>query len=160
MPYLGFLTKNAFFFPFLGGIMKNIWPYLKSAPSNLSNCKIWRKNKFRKFQKKNALFGYFSTKMSYLRIFVTKLSKYYCHIWNQHREICLFARIHEKTKIPKLETENTLFVHFWGRIVKKLSLYLNSAPQNLYIWTISWKKTKMSKFETQNEWFGKFWSGF
>ena len=57
-----FFTKNAFFFPFLGGIMKNIWPYLKSAPSNLSNCKIWRKNKFRKFQKKMLYLGIFQRK--------------------------------------------------------------------------------------------------
>ena len=46
MAYLvGFFTKNGTFWPFLGKIVKNVLPYLKSAASNLSNCKIWQKNK-------------------------------------------------------------------------------------------------------------------
>ena len=45
MAYLvGFFTKNGTFWPFLGKIVKNVLPYLKSAPSNLSVCKISRKN--------------------------------------------------------------------------------------------------------------------
>ena len=34
-------------------------PYLKSAPSNYCNCKIFEETKMSKFGTKNALFGYF-----------------------------------------------------------------------------------------------------
>ena len=47
------------YFDFLGWNLKIILSYLKSAPSNLSNCKISRKNKMLKFGTKNV----------YLRIF-------------------------------------------------------------------------------------------
>ena len=40
-----FLFKNALFGYFWGRILKILLSYLKSAPSNLSNCKILRKNK-------------------------------------------------------------------------------------------------------------------
>ena len=38
-------TKNVLFEYFWTGIEKNILSSLKSAPTNLSNCKILRKNK-------------------------------------------------------------------------------------------------------------------
>ena len=53
-----------------------------------------------KFGTKNAVFGYFWTRI---------LKIYYCHILNQHPKICLFAKFHEKTKMPKL---NALFRYF------------------------------------------------
>ena len=65
---------------------KKLLPYLKSAPSNLSNCKIVRKNKNAKFGTKNALFGYFWA----------IILKTYCHIWNQYHWICLIAKFCKK----------------------------------------------------------------
>ena len=54
--------------------------------------------------------------MSYLSIFDQKcliwvllgkdLKKCYCRIWNQHLQICLYAKFHEKTKMPKFGTKN------------------------------------------------------
>ena len=146
--------------------------YLKSAPSNLSICKIWQKTKMPKFGTKNALFGYFWARIlknychiwnQHLRISViakfceeTKMPKFgtkndllgifdqecviwvflgknvlkdYCHIWNQHPQICLFAKFHEKEKISKSGTKNTLFWYFWARILKNYRHIWNQHSQ-------------------------------
>ena len=71
---------------FLGWNLKKIFSYLKSAPSNLSNDKIFRKRKMRKSGPKKAVFGYF-----WARIF-----KNYCHIYYQHPQICLIATFFQK----------------------------------------------------------------
>ena len=92
--------------------------YLNLAPSNLSIWKSSRKNKnatlkflnLQKFCKKmkmpklgnkSALFGYFWA----------KLLKNYCHIWNQHPQICLFPKFREKKKQKKKQTK------FWTKSV-------------------------------------------
>ena len=63
---LKFGTKNALF-GFFGGdqnFQKKLFSCLKSAPSNLSNCKILRKKqKCRNLGQKNALFWYFEGKI-------------------------------------------------------------------------------------------------
>ena len=92
-----------------------ILSYLKSKPSNLSNCKISGKNKN---TIKNALFGYFWAGI---------LQKY-CHIWNRQLRICLIAKFCEETKMTTLGiknaiswvffTKNVLFEYFWARILK------------------------------------------
>ena len=64
-------------------------PYLstlKSASLNLSNCKIFQRNK-------NALFGYF----------LAGIWKQYGHIWNQHPRSCLFGKFLEIIKMPKFK---------------------------------------------------------
>ena len=67
--------------------------YLRSAPSNLSICKISRKKtKMPKFGTKKASFGYFWG----------GFWKQYCHIWNQHPRIFLIAKFHGKTKCLNL----------------------------------------------------------
>ena len=64
---------------FFGGInLKKLFSYLKSAPSNLSHCKILQKSKNSNFRTKNALFGYF-----WARVF-----KNHSHVWNQHPQMC------------------------------------------------------------------------
>ena len=98
---------------FLGYNFKKLLSYLKSATSNLSNCKISRKKQnclnlgpkmpYWVFLIKIALFGCFRA-----RIFL----KNYCHIWNQHPQICIFAKFCEKTKMPKFGTKNALFGFF------------------------------------------------
>ena len=57
-----------------------------------------KKTKLPKFRTKNALFGGFWG----------RTLKNYCHIWNQHPQICQIAKFHEKTKMPKLGTKNAL----------------------------------------------------
>ena len=78
MPKFG--TKNAIFLVFLDWSLKRILSYLKSAPSNLSNCKILRKNKMPKFGEKNALSVHFWARifkifLSYLKSAPSNLSK-------------------------------------------------------------------------------------
>ena len=70
----------------------------------MSNCKILLK-KMPNFGTKNALFGYFCT-----RVF-----KNYCYIWNQYLRICLIAKFCEETKVPKFGTKNTLLGCFWQK---------------------------------------------
>ena len=70
MKMLKFGTKNSLFGFFLGGpeFSKKVFSYLKSAPSNLSNCK----QKCQNFGQKIALFWYFEG----------EIWKNCCHIWN------------------------------------------------------------------------------
>ena len=70
----------------------------------MSNCKILLK-KMPNVGTKNALFGYFCT-----RVF-----KNYCYIWNQYLRICLIAKFCEETKVPKFGTKNTLLGCFWQK---------------------------------------------
>ena len=64
--------------------------------------------KISKFGTKSALFGYFWA----------KILKDYCHILNQHPQICIFAKFREKIKMPKLGTKSALFRHFGARILE------------------------------------------
>ena len=70
--------------------------------------KFCKKTKIPKFRTKNALFGYFWA----------KILKHYCHIWNQHPQICQIAKFREKTKMPKFGIKNALFGYFWARILE------------------------------------------
>ena len=66
-----FSNKNVSFGYFCGRILKMLLSYLKSAPSNLSNCKILqKKTKIPKFGTKNALYEYLWA----------RILKNYCHI--------------------------------------------------------------------------------
>ena len=40
-----------------------------------------------------------------------------------HPQICLFAKFHRKTKMPKFGTKNALFGYFWARILKSFVIY-------------------------------------
>ena len=99
---LKFRTKNALF-----GYFWKLLSYLKSAHSNLPNCKFHEKTKMSKFGTKNVWFGYFGG----------GIWKKYCHIWNRHPRICLIAKYHEIMKMPEFGTKSTLFGYFWVRIL-------------------------------------------
>ena len=94
--------------------------YLKSAPLNLSNCKISQKNhqKMLKFETKNALFGYCWGRF---------LKSYY-YICNQHPWIYLIAYFHTQ-KNPKFGTKNALFGFFYPRILKSYGHIWNQHPR-------------------------------
>ena len=49
--------------------------------------------------------------------FWTRSLKNYCHIWNQHPQICLTAKFCEK-KCLNLGQKNVLFAYFWAKILK------------------------------------------
>ena len=72
-----------------------------------------------KFGTKNALFGYFWA----------RILKSYCRIWNQHPEICIFAKFCEKVKMPKFGTKNALLGNSWARTLKNYSRIWNQHPQ-------------------------------
>ena len=111
-----FRTQNALFRYYN---FKKILSYFKSAPSNLYICKFWEEAKLTKFGTKNSLFGYF---------WATSLN-YYCHIWNQHPQICLTAKFSKITKTPKFRTKNPFFGYFWARIYKNCFRIWNQHPQ-------------------------------
>ena len=105
-----FLCKN----------FKKLLSYFKSAPSNLSNSKIKKKKK-PKLRTENASFGYFWA----------KILKSNCHIWNQHHQICLIQKFHEKNKNTLISDQKCLIWVFLGKSFKKLLSYLKLAPSNL-----------------------------
>ena len=90
---------------------------MKSAPSNLSSCKIAQKN--------NLIFLFF----------LAKILKRYCDIWNQLPQICWIARLHEKTKKPKYGIENDLFGFFWTQQLQIcLVANFHEKEKNAKIW--------------------------
>ena len=130
---------------FSGYNSKKPLSYLKSTPSNLSDCKGWCKIKFLKFGTKNVRFLYFCI----------GIWKYYCHVSNQRPRICLVAKFCSKIKILKFGTKNDFILVFLGWNLKKLLSCLISANSNLP--DCKFRKTTMSKFETKNVWFEYFW---
>ena len=122
--------------PFLNVLdwnLKKLISFLKTTPSNLSkyhkSSKTTTITATTKNRTKIPLFGYFWA----------GILKNYCHIWNQHPQICQLAKFREKTKMPKFGTKNVLFVIFNQECLiwvffcytfKKLLWYLKSAPSN------------------------------
>ena len=100
-------------------------------------------------------FGYFWSKMPYLGILGKDLYKNYCHIWNQHPQIFLFAKIHEKRKLPKFGNRNAWFRYFWAGIWKQYCHIWNQQPRISLIAKFP-GKTKMLKFGAKNALFGYF----
>ena len=101
---LTFRLKKCFIWVFSGYNSKKPLSYLKSTPSNLSDCKGWCKIKFLKFGTKNVRFLYFCI----------GIWKYYCHVSNQRPRICLVAKFCSKIKILKFGTKNDWFWYFWA----------------------------------------------
>ena len=180
------MDKKCLILVFLGWNLKKLLPYLKSTPSNLSDCKFREKTKMSQFGTKNASLGYFWA----------GIWKKYCHIWNQHPRLCLIAKFYKKTKIPKFGTKNALFGYFWTRILKNychignqllricllakfceetkmpnLGLkmpFLSIFDQKCLIWVFLGKNLKKNychiwnqhpKISPQNAWFMYFWAG-
>ena len=78
-----FSTENVLFWYSWGRVFHKLYSYLKTAPSNLSICKILRKKtNMPKVGTKNAWVGYFWS----------GIWKQYGHIWNHHPRICQTAK--------------------------------------------------------------------
>ena len=127
MPKFG--AKKCLICVFLRKNFKKPLSYLKSEPSNLSNCKVLRRNKNAYIWDKKSLIWVFSTKN--LGSFLAGIWQKYCYTWNQHSQICLNVKYPGKTKMPKFGNKNALFGYFWAGIFKNLLSYLKSAPSNL-----------------------------
>ena len=132
-----FGTKNAWIWVFWGWKLKTILSYLKSKTSNLSNCKISRKNTSAYIWYQNYLIWLFFTKNAIFGYFWARTLTELLPIWNQHPQICLLGKIHQETNMPKFGTQkmtylgiftrNALFGYFWATILKELLSYLRSA---------------------------------
>ena len=101
-------TKIALFGYFWGRIFKNLFSYLKSALSNLSNCKFCEETKISKFATKKALFGYFWE----------QILESYCGIWNRHPQTCQLQNFAEKQKCVNLGFQKPgilkTYYHIWN----------------------------------------------
>ena len=78
--------------------------------------KFCEETKMPKGGTKNALLGIFDQECLFWVFLGKNLKKVYCHIWNQHPQICLFAKLLEKTKMPKFGTKNAWFGYFWPKM--------------------------------------------
>ena len=108
-------------------------------------------------KKQKCLIGSFWQRMPYLGIFGQEFFlKNYCHIWNQHPQICPFAKFHGRTKMPKFGTKNAWFWYFWPGVWKE---YCHIWNQNLRICLLAkfCEETKMFKFGAKNVLFEYFW---
>ena len=152
-----FGTKSALFGYFWARILKNY-------------CHIWNQHLrisviAKNFMQKQKCLN-LGPKMPYLGIFDQKcliwvvlgknFKKDYCHVWNQHLQICLFAKFHEKTKMPKSGTKNAWFRYSWAGIWKQFCHIWNQHPRICLIAKFR-GKTKIPKFVTKNALFGYFW---
>ena len=127
--------------------------YLKSAPSNLSNCKISRKNKMLNFGPKMPYLGIF-----WARIFTKLLWDLKSVPFSLSNFKIFWTSKNVKIRDQKCHfgvflTKNALFGYFWLRILKKLLWDLKSAPLTLPNCKISWNN-KMPKFGTKSALFG------
>ena len=87
--------------------------------------------------------------MPHLGIFGLNFRKNYCHIRNQHPQICQIPKIRGKPAIPKFWTKNGLF----KKLGNKLLSYYKSAPSNL-------SNSKNSRKKKQLGLIGHFWAKF
>ena len=77
-----------------------------------------------------------------LKYFWAWLSKNFCHISNQHPQICLFAKFHKKARMPKFEIKISYFGIFGLQIY--FSDIWNQGTKFCLIAKF-WEKTKMRK---------------
>ena len=116
---------------------------MKSGRSNLSNCKILWNNENTQFGIKNTLFRYFWA----------KIFKKYCHIWNQHPQICLIGNFCEKQNCLNLGPK----MPYLGIFELELEKTIWNQHSRICLIAKFGKKKKMFKFETKNTLFGYFW---
>ena len=94
--------------------------------------------------------------MPYLGIFLARILKNYCDIWNHHPQICLFAKFCEETRMPKFGTKNAWFMYFWAGIWKQYCHIWNQPPGICLIAKYR-GMIKMCKFGTKISLFVYFW---
>ena len=119
MPYLGIFFVNT------------LTPY----------CQIWKKHRqifqIAIFSKKNEN-AWISDQKFLIWDFFRCVFKNCYHVWNQHPQICLVAKIFKKIKMPNFGpklpywlflTNNALFGYFLARIIKNYWHIWNQHPQ-------------------------------
>ena len=131
--------------------MKTILSYLKTAPSNWSNCKI---------SDQKCLIWVFLIKNAFFLCFWAIILKKYCHIWNQHPQICLVARFCETAKMCTFGTKNALIGYFWARIFKNYCHIWNQHPQICLIVKFCKKTQKYLNLGPKMPYLGILWLEF
>ena len=102
-----------------------------------------------KFAIKNALFGYF----------LTRIWEEYCHNWNQHPRICIIAKFWEKTKYALIWDQKIPYLPIFGmQFENNIVIFCNEHPRICQIGRFREKK-KMPKFGTKNALFFFFFIG-
>ena len=101
----------------------------------------------------------FGTKNALFRYFWCKTLKNYCHLWNEHPQICLIASFRQERKMSKFGIKNALFGIFdqecliWvlqAKIFKKsIVMFEISTLKFVYLQNFA-KKTKAPKFVLKN----------
>ena len=85
------------------------------------------------------------TKLALFGYFWVKILTNYCHISNQHPQICQTAKFHKKSKLPKLLTKNAVIGYLWGKVFKNIVIFeirpsilsngrILQKTKNAYIW--------------------------
>ena len=120
MPDLRFCDQNCLIWVFLSKNHKKLQSYLKSAPSNLCNCKILQKNK------KCLNFG---PKLPDLGIFDQK-----CLIW-------VFLSMNCKRAIVSFEVRTPKFVYLQNFTKKQKYLYLEQKMSDLGIFAVEFENS-------------------
>ena len=151
-------TKSALFGYFQARILKifcHIWNQHIRISGTANFCE---ETKMSYFGTKNALFGYFWPRIPYLGLFGREFLKNYCHIWNQHPQICLIANFMKEQKClilgPKMPDIGNLgldwkqYCHVW-----------NQDPR-ICLTTNVRGKIKMPKFETKTTYLGIFYQKY
>ena len=89
--------------------------------------------------------------------FWTGIWKYYCHVSNQHPQICLVAKFGSKIKILKFPTKNVLFEYFCTGTWENCYHVWN---QHIRVCLIAkyHEIMKMPKFATKSALIGYFWA--
>ena len=83
--------------------LKKLSWYVKSAPSNLSNCEIW----FNKCLNLGPKMLHLGTKNASFECFCPGISKQYCHIW--------IEKFANKRKLLNVGPKTPYLVVFWGK---------------------------------------------
>ena len=122
---------------------------MKSAPSNLSSCKIsWKRNCLKCLPK-----------MPYLGIFWIELKKNCCHILNQHIQISLILKFCDKKKKKKKKRKRSQPKYFiWVFLGLNFKNYSHIWSQHAQTCLIAkfYEEIKMPNFGIKNPWFTIF----
>ena len=123
--------KNALFGYFCARFLKNYCHIWNQTPQINQIAKFHKKMKIAKFGTKYVLLSIFDQECLIWLFYGQNFLKNFCHIWNQHLHICIFAKFCEKTKMSKFGSKNVFKGYFWTRILKTLLSYLESEPSDL-----------------------------
>ena len=126
---------------------KAVFLYLKSAASNLSTLKIWRKIKNAQIWNQKSFSWVFSGDNFKNTIVILEISP---------TQFCLFPKFDQKTEMPRFRTRIGWFGYFVAEIWKQYCLVRNQHPHISLIAKFL-RKTKMRKFAIKNPLFGYFW---